>query len=190
MNVPKLPNVVQKLGNKKKVLIPAVIVLILAGGLGVHALNRQKAKKAMAEQMSQVETTQVTKQNLIDSISVTGTIASADARDVSAIASNVKVQTVNYKVGDYVNAGDVVVVLDSSELERKLTEAQNSQALSEYNENKTIETASNSYTQAVEDGTDDYNKAVKNESQAKEDLQDAEDDLSSAASTLKKEKRV
>ncbi len=189
MNVPKLPNVVQKLGNKKKVLIPAVIVLILAGGLGVHALNRQKAKKAMAEQMSQVETTQVTKQNLIDSISVTGTIASADARDVSAIASNVKVKTVNYKVGDYVNAGDVVAVLDSSELERKLTEAQNSQALSEYNENKSIETASESYTQAVEDGTDDYNKAVKNESQAKEDLQDAEDDLSSAASTLKKREK-
>lgn len=186
MNVPKLPNAVQKLGGKKKVLIPAVIVLVLAGGFGVHGLNRHKARKAMAEQMSQVETTTVTKQNLVDSISVTGTVNSADARDVSAIASNVEVETVNYKVGDYVNEGDVVAVLDSSELERKLKEAQNSQALSEYNENKSIETASESYTQAVEDGTDDYNKAVKSESQAKEDLQDAEDDASSAASTLKK----
>lgn len=186
MNVPKIPNAVQKLGNKKKVLIPAVIVLVLAGGLGVHGLNRYKARKAMAEQMSQVETTTVTKQNLVDSISVTGTVNSADARDVSAIASNVEVETVNYKVGDYVNEGDVVVVLNSSELERKLKEAQNSQALSEYNENKSIETASESYTQAVEDGTDDYNKAVKSESQAKEDLQDAEDELSGAASRLKK----
>lgn len=189
MNVPKLPNAVQKLGSKKKVLIPAVIVLVLAGGFGVHGLNRHKARKAMAEQMSQVETTTVTKQNLVDSISVTGTINSADARDVSAIASNVEVETVNYKVGDYVNEGDVVVVLDSSELERKLKEAQNSQALSEYKENKSIETASESYTQAVEDGTDDYNKAVKSESQAKEDLQDAEDDASSAASTLKKREK-
>ena len=189
MNVPKLPNAVQKLGSKKKVLIPAVIVLVLAGGFGVHGLNRHKARKAMAEQMSQVETTTVTKQNLVDSISVTGTVNSADARDVSAIASNVEVETVNYKVGDYVNEGDVVVVLDSSELERKLKEAQNSQALSEYNENKSIETASESYTQAVEDGTDDYNKAVKNESQAKENLQDAEDDASSAASTLKKREK-
>lgn len=186
MNVPKIPNAVQKLGNKKKVLIPAVIVLVLAGGLGVHGLNRYKARKAMAEQMSQVETTTVTKQNLVDSISVTGTVNSEDARDVSAIASNVEVETVNYKVGDYVNEGDVVVVLDSSELERKLKEAQNSQALSEYNENKSIETASESYTQAVEEGTDDYNKAVKSESQAKEDLQDAEDELSGAASRLKK----
>lgn len=147
VNVPKLPNVVQKLGNKKKMLIPVVIVLVLAGGFGVHGLNRHKARKAMAEKMSQVETTTVTKQNLVDSISVTGTVNSADARDVSAIASNVEVETVNYKVGDYVNEGDVVVVLDSSELERKLKEAQNSQALSEYNENKSIETASESYTQ-------------------------------------------
>ena len=92
--------------------------------------------------MSQVETTQVTRQDLVDSISVTGTIASADSRDVSAIASNVEVQTVNYKVGDYVNAGDTVVVLDSTDLELKLTEAQNNQALSTYNENKSIETAS------------------------------------------------
>ena len=191
VNVPKLPNVVQKLGNKKKMLIPVVIVLVLAGGFGVHGLNRHKARKAMAEKMSQVETTTVTKQNLVDSISVTGTVNSADARDVSAIASNVEVETVNYKVGDYVNEGDVVVVLDSSELERKLKEAQNSQALSEYNENKSIETASESYTQAVEDGTDDYSKAVKNEAQAKEDLQDAEGDLSSAAEALKRqEERV
>ena len=87
----------------------------------------------------------MTRQDLVDSISVTGTIASADSRDVSAIASNVEVQTVNYKVGDYVNAGDTVVVLDSTDLELKLTEAQNNQALSTYNENKSIETASESY---------------------------------------------
>ena len=100
VNVPKLPNVVQKLGNKKKMLIPLVIVLVLAGGFVVHGLTRHKARKAMAEKMSQVETTTVTKQNLVDSISVTGTVNSADARDVSAIASNVEVETVNYKVGD------------------------------------------------------------------------------------------
>ena len=74
----------------------------------------------------------MTRQDLVDSISVTGTIASADSRDVSAIASNVEVQTVNYKVGDYVNAGDTVVVLDSTDLKLKLTEAQNNHALSTY----------------------------------------------------------
>ena len=191
----KLPDIASKIklpGRKKKkwILAGGVLVLIV-GGLGIHSYSKAKAAKEKMAAMSQVETTQVTRQDLVDSISVTGTIASADSRDVSAIASNVEVQTVNYKVGDYVNAGDTVVVLDSTDLELKLTEAQNNQALSTYNENKSIETASESYEQAVEDGTDDYSKAVKNEAQAKEDLQDAEGDLSSAAEALKRqEERV
>ena len=188
----KLPDIASKIklpGRKKKkwILAGGVLVLIV-GGLGIHSYSKAKAAREKMAAMSQVETTQVTRQDLVDSISVTGTIASADSRDVSAIASNVEVQTVNYKVGDYVNAGDTVVVLDSTDLKLKLTEAQNNQALSTYsleesvgngtyNENKSIETASESYEQAVEDGTDDYSKAVKNEAQAKEDLQDAEDVL-------------
>lgn len=193
----KLPDIANKIkiklpdGKKKKWILAGGVLVLIVGGLGIHSYSKAKAAKERAAAMSQVETTQVTKQDLVDSISVTGTIASADSRDVSAIASNVEVQTVNYKVGDYVNAGDTVVVLDSSDLELKLTEAQNNQALSTYNENKSIETASESYQQAVEDGTDDYSKAVKNEAQAKEDLQDAEGDLSSAAQSLKRqEERV
>lgn len=133
----------------------------------------------------QVETVQVKRQNLMDSISVTGTVKSADARDVSASAKEVKVLEVNAKAGDYVQEGDVIVVLDSSDLELKLQEAQNRQALSAYNESKSIETASESYAEAVEDGTEEYNKAVRNEAKAKEDLQEAEGDLSGAAKELK-----
>ena len=136
----KLPDIASKIklpGRKKKkwILAGGVLVLIV-GGLGIHSYSKAAKEKMTA--MSQVETTQVTRQDLVDSISVTGTIASADSRDVSAIASNVEVQTVNYKVGDYVNAGDTVVVLDSTDLELKLTEAQNNQALSTYNENKSL----------------------------------------------------
>ena len=191
----KLPDIASKIKlpsrKKKKWILAGGVLVLIVGGLGIHSYSKAKAAKEKMAAMSQVETTQVTRQDLVDSISVTGTIASADSRDVSAIASNVEVQTVNYKVGDYVNAGDTVVVLDSTDLKLKLTEAQNNQALSTYNENKSIETASESYEQAVEDGTDDYSKAVKNEAQAKEDLQDAEGDLSSAAEALKRqEERV
>ena len=132
----KLPDIASKIklpGRKKKkwILAGGVLVLIV-GGLGIHSYSKAKAAKEKMTAMSQVETTQVTRQDLVDSISVTGTIASADSRDVSAIASNVEVQTVNYKVGDYVNAGDTVVVLDFTDLKLKLTEAQNNQALSTY----------------------------------------------------------
>lgn len=161
-------------------------VIAAAGIMGYRYYSRQKARQAMQEAMSRVETTQVMRQNLIDSISVTGTIASADAWDVSASANDVEVLQVNYEVGDYVNEGDVIVVLDTTDLELALTQEQNSQALSEYNENKSIETATTNYAEAVEDGTDAYNKAVKEEAEAKEALQDAESDLAEAASRLKR----
>jgi multidrug efflux pump subunit AcrA (membrane-fusion protein) len=173
---------------KKRIIrIGIAAALVIVAFLGFRAYSRYRVMKTMQESRGQVETVRVTKQNLIDSISVTGTIASADARDVSASAQNVEVLQVNYEVGDYVNAGDVIVVLDTTDLELSLTEAQNNQALSEYKENKSIESAAENYTEAVEDGTDDYAKAVKAEAEAKEALQDAESDLSSAASALKRQ---
>jgi RND family efflux transporter MFP subunit len=173
---------------KKRIIkIGIAAALVIVAFLGFRAYSRYRAIKTMQESRGQVETVRVTKQNLIDSISVTGTIASADAWDVSASAQNVEVLQVNYEVGDYVNKGDVIVVLDTTDLELSLTEAQNKQALSEYKENKSIESAAENYAEAVEDGTDDYAKAVKNEAKAKEDLQEAEDDLSSAASALKRQ---
>ncbi len=174
-------------GKKKVLWGVALAALVLLAAAGARTYVRKKAQAAIREGFSQVETVQVSKQNLINSISVTGTIASADSRDVQAIAKNVEVLEVNGEVGDYVNEGDVIVVLDSTDLELSLTQAQNSQALSQYKENKTIETAEENYTEAVEDGTTDYQKALKNAEDAKEALQEADADLEEAASSLKRQ---
>ncbi len=167
----------------------AAVIVLAAAFAGYRSMRVRRRAQAAREAMNTVEMTPAVRQNLIESISVTGTIASADARDVSAGAKDVKVLQVNYEEGDYVNAGDVIVVLDSSDLERNLAQAQNSQALSAYKENKSIENASRSYTEAVEDGTDDYAKAVRDEADAKEALQDAEGDVSEAADLLKEQEK-
>ncbi len=74
---------------KKKILWGvALAVLVLLAAAGARTYVRQKAQAAIRESFSQVETVQVSKQNLIDSISVTGTIASADSRDVQVIVKN------------------------------------------------------------------------------------------------------
>ncbi|MCD8097261.1 MAG: biotin/lipoyl-binding protein [Lachnospiraceae bacterium] len=181
----KKPGLGYKLKKHRKLLIVLGVILVIAAVLGIRQYMRYQARQTMLTQMTQVETVQVTKQNLIESISVTGTIASADARDVSTTASDVEVLEVNYEVGDYVNEGDIIVVLDTTDLELKLTEAQNSQTLSAYNENKSIESAQENYDEAVSDGTDDYQKAQENVEDAKEALAEADEDLSKAAKTLK-----
>lgn len=176
---------------KHKILMGSIAAAVVVAALGLRIQERAKQAKTMSENMSRVETVQVKKQNLIDAISVTGTIQSADARDVSASAKDVKVLKVNCEAGDYVQAGDVIAVLDTTDLELSLTQARNSQSLSGYKENKSIQTATEKYTEAVEDGTDAYNKAVKAAADAKEDLQEAEADLSDAASALERqEERV
>ena len=182
----------RKVVKKRQMAVIAGVGLVIGAGMfGLVRQGRNRQREAMAAQEAQIETVQVKRQNLIDSVSVTGTIESADARKVSASAKDVKVQEVRCQVGDYVNAGDVVVVLDTSSLERSLEEARNRQALSTYTENKSIETASENYAEAVEDGTDAYNKAVKSEAQAKEDLKEADGDLNEAAERLKRrEERV
>ena len=53
--------------------------MLIVGGLGIHSYSKAKGSKRKMAAMSQVETTQVTRQDLVDSISVTGTIASADS---------------------------------------------------------------------------------------------------------------
>ncbi len=176
------------LKGKNRWLLAAVLVIAAAAVfIGYRMIRLRRNAQAVREAMNTVETVQAVRQNLIESISVTGTIASADARDVSASAKDVKVLQVNYEEGDYVNAGDVIVVLDSSDLERSLSQARNSQALSEYKENKSIETASRSYSEAVEDGTDEYETAVREEADAKEALQEAGADVNETADSLKRQ---
>lgn len=172
---------------KKKIILVGILAILAVIGFMIWRMVsvRQKAK-AMAESRSQVETVQVTRQNLVDSISVTGTVQSADAWDVSASAKDVKVLQVNYEVGDYVNEGDVILTLDTSDLEINLTQAQNKQALSSYNENKSIETASKDYAEAVEDGSTSYNRASQDEADAREKLDDAEDDEDDAEDRLER----
>ena len=172
-------------GKKMRLIgLGVAAILAIAGALGFWMYSRSQSAKATAGQLGKVETVPVTRQNLIDSISVTGTIASADARDVQAAAKNVEVLQVNYKVGDYVQEGDVVVALDAADLELSLAQAKNTQTLSAYKENKSIETASENYAQTAEDGTENYEKALKQEQEAKEALQEAEKTLGNAAESL------
>ena len=171
---------------KKRWILAGTMSLVCVSFLLAGIYRKQTEDKKRKEDSGTVRTVQVTRQNLIDSIGVTGTVESADSRDVSATAKNVKVLEVRYQEGDFVEKGDVVVVLDSSDLKRRLQQEENNQKLSEYKENKLIETAEEGYRDVVSDGTEEYNQAVKQETAAKEALQESGGKLSKAAETLKR----
>ncbi len=171
---------------KKKWIIAGIMSLACASFLLAEIYRKQTENRKREEDSWTVKTVQVKRQNLIDSIGVTGIVESADSRDVSATAKNVKVLEVRYQEGDFVEKGEVIVVLDSSDLKRRLQQEENSQKLSEYKENKLIETAEQGYRDIVSDGSEEYNQAVKQEASAKEALQESGGKLSKAADTLKR----
>ncbi|MBQ1171273.1 MAG: biotin/lipoyl-binding protein [Lachnospiraceae bacterium] len=98
-------------------------------------------------------TTTLSKRDLTSSISVTGTIASADKRSVSTSLTNTEIKEVNVCVGDYVNAGDTIITFDSSDLEKELETAENSLEINSLKNQKTLSDAA----KAVEDAQNNYN---------------------------------
>ncbi len=85
-------------------------------------------------------------QNLSDYISVSGTVQSESAMNVTSSVS-AKVTQLNVSVGDYVNVGDVLCVLDNTDIQRQITDLE-----------KSIENAS-----ALDENTKELNrKALQN----------------------------
>lgn len=64
-------------------------------------------------------------QNLSDYISVSGTVQSESAMNVSA-SVNAKITQLNVSVGDFVNVGDTLCVMDTSDIEKQIQDLEKS----------------------------------------------------------------
>lgn len=108
--------------SKKKIIIPCAIVggLLIVILIGV-AISNMVSRGAAA--IHTVEIVPVEYRDLSDSISLKGTVSGESRTNVSSTAG-AEVTTVNVQVGDIVDKGDVLCVLDSADINEQLTEAQ------------------------------------------------------------------
>ena len=102
--------------HKKRIVI-AVVAVVAVGAIGWKFLF------ASAPVMAPVASTTLQKSDLVNSISLTGTVESAEASYVHTTL-NSTVNTVAVKVGDRVEAGDLLAQLDTSDLELSIAEQQ------------------------------------------------------------------
>ena len=131
-----------------------VILLLIFVIIGISLFYRRNVmKNTLNERVNTPLTTTLSKMDLTSSISVTGTIASADKRSVSASLTNTEIKEVHVSVGDYVNAGDTIITFDSSDLEKELETAENSLEINSLKDQKTLSDAA----KAVEDAQNNYN---------------------------------
>lgn len=103
--------------NKKAIIIVTVLAVLSGGIIFV------KAKSSKNQQLGNIvvseNTVKLEKGDINQSIVVTGSIKSGEVSNVSS-SINAKVKSVSVKVGDVVKAGDIICVLDDSDIVKEI----------------------------------------------------------------------
>jgi len=179
-----------KTSKKKKIIIAVIVIVIIAiaAVIGISIFKNVNRKKAVASMMSGVQTTNLTKKDLSQSLSVTGSIASACSKQVTANVKDIEVVEVAVSIGDYVNEGDVILRFDSEDLEEQLEDAKADDEITSLKQQQQLDNAQDNVTNAqktyekgvteqnekVSDAYNDYKSAANDEYAAKKLYKDAQ----------------
>lgn len=157
---------------KKLIICGAVLAVVVIAVFAIRS-NMQKRQQEMMQAMNQTETTAIEKRTLVSSVSATGSIISAESKEISVSLSNVEVESVNVKVGDLVNEGDILCTFDSTDIEESLSEAKASLNVTTTKTQMDIAASERGLAEAVEGG------AIE-ESRINDDVADALSDYEEA----------
>lgn len=134
---------IPKKSGKKKWIFAGIMVIAVAGG-AFSVQNQKKNAKLANAQAGKQNTAEVTKGDLISSLSSSGTISAKDTYEITSLVEGEVVEA-NFEEGDQVEKGQVLYRIDSSSVNSQLNSSQNS-----------LERANKKYQEAL----DDYNEAV------------------------------
>ncbi|MEG2488366.1 HlyD family secretion protein [Anaerorhabdus sp.] len=134
-------NVLTHLPRKIKIVMifVCVICLMTLGFLVINKLNAKQVITTNAE--GYVRTITLSKSSLDETVSATGNI---ESQDTSSVSTNLEyaVKEIYVQVGDTVEEGDIICKLDTSEIEKKIEKAKETQSTSK-------ETLQTNYDNAV-----------------------------------------
>ncbi len=107
----------------KKVLIIIGVVAVIGAMIGINVM-RGNGSSFVGGREETVEAMVVSRDTITSSIIITGTVEEIDTRDLVPELS-VKVEQVLVEKGDHVAEGDVLFVLDTSDLDREIAKLSN-----------------------------------------------------------------
>ena len=140
-------------------------VVIIGSVVGVNLYSNGKKTPERAAGMA-FETMTLEKRDISNSISVTGTIASADSRTITSTLNDIEVKSLKVAVGDTVTAGQVLVEFDDTDLQDSLADAKTSLSVSQAQNANNLESAQRSYDEATESAQISATRASENVSTA------------------------
>jgi len=101
---------------RNKIIISVVALALVAGAIAIKVTSSNKNK------YMEVKTSTVTTGDIKSYLSTTGTIKSQNSKEYFGLTG--KVLSVNYKVGDKVKKGDILVTYDASDLNAQVKSAE------------------------------------------------------------------
>jgi len=179
----------------KAASIIILLVLIALIGLLIFLHGKSASKKIEPGE----ETAAIERKDLVQSLTLSGTVESGAAYSVTSKLTDVEVKQVNVKVGDTVKKGEIIAVLDDTDLRENLSSAQKNLSSTKKKNSQSISSAKRSLRNAEEDeavqtgrtskdvknATAQYNAAVKTVNSLKNQLASARNELSAAEQKLK-----
>ncbi len=169
-----------KINRKKAVPVIVIAAVVLSVGIVVSV----KSASAKTDDTPTVQTETVTVQDLTKSITLSGKIVSAATYPVSAPLSDVVVKNVNVKVGDRVNKGDVIAVLDGSSIEASLKGAEESLSVEKEKQQLELKQAQRALNEAQETAALQAARAAADTANAMKQYNDAVNENGSWQSSL------
>lgn len=140
-------------------VIGILLMVILIIGIQKVWSNRRRME---AMQFMQQETATLERRTLLESISATGTIASVASKEISANVSGIEVESILVAVGDRVEEGDLLCVLDAETIEQNLADTKASYEVAQKKTQLELAAAERSLAEAQTSATIDATRAAEN----------------------------
>lgn len=176
--------------NRKTILIVAVIVLVVICVIWKIVASVKGAMAMLGEGQDMQGTEAVQQMDLVNSVTATGKIVPVDKRSVSSSITGVDIKEINVAVGDYVQAGDLLCLLDDEGFEGQLADAQTVLNADNGKIGLDVQSSNRTLGEAVETRNIDAQRAEQDKSSAygkfagaADECQEAKDDYDSAHNT-------
>lgn len=130
----------KKTGKKKYIIL---VLIILIGLLGAKNFVNSKKQDDIT-----VKTGKVTIRDIEETLLVEGPVSGSETAEVTSVLNN-KILKINVKEGDYVTKGQVLAVLDSTDIQNDISQAQQRLELSKLTTDETVRQQQSNYDSAV-----------------------------------------
>ena len=164
---------------KKHKILSIIIALVLVAAIVLSGFAL-KNKGGSTQSYSFIRTTTLARGTLEDTVTSKGTIKSASTSNVTT-SLNYTVKSINVEVGDKVKEGDIIITLDSSELEKQIEKEESNLSKQKASAQSAYSSAKSSYDKANKN----YNSYLSTYNSAKSAYETAKTPCKKAVSSLK-----